>query len=350
MIPAALLALSISSFISIPEENPLAGVLAALGKGRDGRAMEIAEGFRAEVEREGSRDPHDAVYSLSLFFHIELSRGRVDKAGAIARKALGVARARGGEGSVAESMAYELVATAAARRKDATTAKEAALKSLAILEATGEGSSDQRANTLNLLASISLADDPEAAERYAREAVAIGERSLVSGAPSLSSGLILLAIACADRSHGEEAEALAVRAVNLAEEGWGRDDCRLLDLYIQAAHIKCRRRKLPEGESFLNRAALLAISKGKQCRASLVEIYQGLSKIQFAQRCLCDAERAGREALRLHGGEERPKLAEILDNLAAILNAAGKPEEAYPLLKRANAIRAKALVARGRNY
>lgn len=178
MIPAALLALGISSFIPIPEENPLAGVLAALGKGRDGRAMEIAEGFRAEVEREGSKDPHDAVYSLGLFFHIELSRGRVDEAGAIARKALGVARARGGEGGVAESMAYELVATAAVRRKDTATAKEAALKSLAIFEATGEGSSDQRANILNLLAFISLADDPEAAGRYAREAVTIGEQGL----------------------------------------------------------------------------------------------------------------------------------------------------------------------------
>lgn len=293
-----------------PDHPMLAPVLATLGgvlrqRGRFAEARDVVERARAAFARLPNSDDYSGPrgYAASLLGRLRQAEGRAADALALAQEAI-VLRERN-------------VATVSNER-------------------------DLPGNIMDLATNYREAGRPADAESTARRAVATSERVFGPDHPSTAQMAYSLGQLLQYVGSTAEVRSLAERAQQIAERSG--DQPLAARARTLRAFILEREGRLADAEAELRRAVPVLSRGGDEQAQATAQVY--LASVLSQRAATTEAEQAVRQAIPIIErflGREDPLIGIALAAQGRAYRLAGRPAEAEPLLRRAIAIRQRAI-------
>ncbi len=291
-------------------------------------------------------DHLDVMENLDLLARLHLTQANYDEATEIYERVLRLRRASLDPDDMKLALSLNELARAYALQARTEEAERHFREALAIYErALGPEHPYVAAVTKNLGSSLVALKRYDEAEPLLRRALAIEARTLDPNHAQVAASHFQLGRFYEDQDRLDEAESSYRRAADILEKSLGPEHPQLAVGLAQHANVLNRLGRHAEAETLSRRAlSIWAASLGEehpsQAFGRLV-----LANALAGQRRYADAEALYNEALRLGEvawKENQPRLAEVLENLAAVLRETGRPGEAEPLEARARAMRQQA--------
>lgn len=178
------------------------------------------------------------------------------------------------------------------------------------------------------------------AEKLYRSVLQMDE--LAANQYDLSIDLNDLAVLYCRTGKDEKAEELLRQSLAIFESAGDADALDLATTLKNLAHVCCKQNRFADSEKYIHKAFTLCDTGALRRTKLAAEIFVVKSLIAAKQGLLAEAEDLIQQAipiLELVTGGEHPQLADFLDLAAEILRKEGLPDQALPLVERANAIR-----------
>ncbi len=202
-------------------------------------------------------------------------------------------------------------------------------EALELLERSGMAESAEAATTLNNLAELyRWRGEPARGEPYARRAVALAERMSPAGDPVAANSLHTLAAITRDRGRLEEALSLYARE----RERLGNTGAPVVSNLSNAAEIRIAQKRYADAEALARRAVDMAETSGAQPRKRALALNNLAQALRFERR-YDEAEPLYAEALGLLDGT--PESAEVLANFAGLQHDREREARAVEYYRRA---------------
>ncbi len=225
-------------------------------------------------------------------------------------------------------------------------AEEAHLRVLAIREKMYGASSTQAADSLNNLGNAKLRQGRlDDAEGYFSRSVDIYQQAKGLNSPDVVFILSNLSVVYQAQGKYSQAEKLRRQVISVYEEARGADHPTVADAVAKLANLYQVMGRYNEAEPLFKRALAIQDRPG----ASQIEAaytHNNLGIMYFGVGKHSDAEVNFKRALAIEEqivGPSHPMVAEVLQNLGAVMKSQCRYEEATSLAQRAIAIREKAL-------
>jgi tetratricopeptide (TPR) repeat protein len=201
------------------------------------------------------------------------------------------------------------------------------------------------ARTLTNLARVVQGNGrPDEAETMLREAIALGERTLGRAHPDVVMRFNKLAMLLQGKGQLSEAEVLFREAVQSGEQSLGRGHPRVVIWLNDLALCLLRRGETNEAESLFREAIASGESAFGPDHPQLAICLQNLANVLRDSARATEAEALYRRALTILTQEnDRLGATRVRSNLAKLLLATGRSDEALDLARAAFAVQAQAL-------
>jgi serine/threonine-protein kinase len=315
-------------------------------RGRRLTAEEVLDQGAARVSRELRHRPEVQAAVLDAIGEVYIGQGRVDEAAPLLERALAMRRRAAGADPLALAATLEHLAQARYTQSRFAAAERLLREALA-LRRRAESDGADVARTLNQLGAVISVQraSPEVAKLH-HEALALARQAEGAGGLTVAESLLHLALLARDEGRYEEAERLYRDGLAMERRLLSPRDPQLLGHQLELSSFLLDTGKPQEAEALLRATLKVQRRVHGAKHPDLMMTINNLGLARYQQKDLAGAEALYREALAQPSNpsaESGMVAAAPLGNLATVLQAQGRHEEAIPYLQETLAVRRKAL-------